>query len=107
MIRKNPRCGCHRRRKRRAAVVACDVLLAIFILVSAALLTVYIVLPRFGIRPDLTVITRTSLNGVYLAAVMVLLNVFWAIYYGCHKSAAGVGLSVATAFLVAHAYGLF
>jgi hypothetical protein len=37
----------------------------------------------------------------------VVLNVLWAVYYGCQKSVAGVGLSVVTAAMVAHSYGIF
>ncbi len=106
VLRKEPRCGCHKRRKKGSAPLICDALLALFVAASVALVLVYIVLPQWGIRFDLSVLTRISMTGVYIAVVMVLLNVLWAIYYGCHKSAAGVGLSVATALLVAQAYGL-
>ncbi|MGQ9583640.1 MAG: hypothetical protein ACUVV6_09055 [Thermoplasmatota archaeon] len=106
MLRKQPRCGCHKRRERGRALLICDALLGLFVSVSAALVLVYIVLPALGAHPDLSVLTRVSMTGVYVSVLMVALNILWAVYYGCHKSAAGVVLSVATAFMVAHAYGL-
>ena len=85
----------------------CDAILAGFIGLCVILLLVYVVLPYFGWSFDLSVVTRTSFTGLWVAIVGVALNVLWAVYYGCQKSMAGVGLSVVTALTVANSYGLF
>lgn len=85
----------------------CDAVLAAFIGLCIVLLLVYVVLPYFGWRMDLSVVTRAAFPGLWVAIIAVLLNVLWAVYYGCQKSLAGVGLSIVTAITVANSYGLF
>jgi hypothetical protein len=55
---------------------------------------------------DLSVVTKASFTGLWVALIGVVCNILWAVYYGCQKSAAGVGLSIVTALTVAHSYGL-
>jgi len=85
----------------------CDAVLAGFIGLCVVLLLVYVVLPYYGRNLDLSVVTRANLTGLWVAIIGVALNVLWAIYYGCQKSLAGVGLSIVTAVTVANSYGLF
>jgi len=87
--------------------LACDVFLGILGAFCVIVLLVYFVLPRAGMTFDVSVITRANLNGLWISLVGVVLNVLWAVYYGCQKSVAGVGLSVVTAAMVAHSYGIF
>ncbi|MBM4250188.1 MAG: hypothetical protein FJ149_12360 [Euryarchaeota archaeon] len=107
MARRKPRCKCHHKDRPRGAILVCDAILVVFISLCVILLLVYVVLPRTGLCLDLSVVTRASHTGLWLAMVAMVLNILWAIYYGCHKSLAGVGLSVVTALTVAGSYGLF
>jgi hypothetical protein len=100
------RCDCHKKDRKRGVVLACDVMLGVLAAFCVILLLVYFVLPRMGITPDLSVVTRANFNGLLIALVGVGLNILWAVYYGCQKSVAGVGLSVVTAAMVAHSYGI-
>jgi len=101
------RCKCHKKGENRGAILACDVFLGILGAFCVIVLLVYFVLPRAGMTFDVSVITRANLNGLWISLVGVVLNVLWAVYYGCQKSVAGVGLSVVTAAMVAHSYGIF
>jgi len=106
MANRKPRCRCHHKDRPRGVILLCDVLLAVFIGLCLSLLLVYVLLPLFGMRLDLSVVSKASFNGLWVAMFAVVLNVLWAVYYGCQKSAAGMGLSVVTALLVAHSYGI-
>jgi len=107
MAKRKPRCRCHHKDRPKGVVLLCDAVLAGFIGLCVILLLVYVVLPYFGTSLDLSVVTKASLTGLWVAIVGVALNVLWAIYYGCQKSMAGVGLSIVTALTVANSYGLF
>ena len=107
MPKRKPRCRCHHKDRPRGVILLCDAILACFISLCLILLMVYVVLPYYGWNLDLTAVTRTSFTGLWVAIVGVALNVLWAVYYGCQKSLAGVGLSVVTAVTVANSYGLF
>ncbi len=107
MPKRKSRCKCHRKDKPKGVILFCDAMLGGFVGMCIALLLVYVVLPYFGWSLDLSVMTRDNLNGVWVSLVAVALNVLWALYFGCQKSLAGVGLSVVTALTVANSYGLF
>ena len=106
MARRKPRCKCHHKDRPKGVILLCDAVLAVFIGMCVVLLLVYVVLPYYGWNPDLSVVTKSSFTGLWVAVIGVALNVLWAIYYGCQKSLAGVGLSVVTAVTVANSYGL-
>jgi len=101
------RCKCHQKDKPRGVILFCDALLGGFVGMCIALLLVYVALPYFGWTLDLSIVTKENLTGLWVSIVGVALNVMWALYYGCQKSLAGVGLSVVTALTVANSYGLF
>jgi len=107
MAKRKPRCKCHHKDRPRGVVLLCDAVLGGFVGMCIALLMVYAVLPHFDLSLDLSVVTRESFTGLWVALVGVVLNVLWAVYYGCQKSLAGVGLSIVTAVTVANSYGLF
>jgi hypothetical protein len=87
-------------------MLLCDAVLAVFFGLCIVLLLVYVALPTFGWTLDLSVVTKASFTGLWVAIIGVALNALWAIYYGCQKSLAGVGLSIVTAVTVANSYGL-
>jgi hypothetical protein len=106
MGRRRKRCKCHHKDKKKGTILFCDVLLGLFVLLCGGLLLVYVVLPYFGTTLDLSIISKVDYRGLWVAMVGVGLNIFWAVYYGCQKSFGGVGLSVATAVMVGHSYGI-
>jgi chromate transport protein ChrA len=107
MAKRKPRCKCHHKDRPKGVILICDAILAAFIGLCVVVLLVYVVLPYYGVHLDLSVVTRSSLNGLWVAIIGVVLNVLWAIYYGCQKSLAGAGLSIVTALTVANSYGMF
>jgi hypothetical protein len=107
MAKRKPRCRCHHKDRTKGVILLCDAVLAGFMGLCAVLLLVYAVMPYFGTSLDISVVTKASFTGLWVAILTVALNVLWAIYYGCQKSMAGVGLSIVTAVTVANSYGLF
>jgi hypothetical protein len=99
------RCHCHKpRHKRSKAILTCDIILGIMIAVLVFFILYLIVLPASGIDVDLTPLINEFYTGLWLVVFIIILNVGWAIYYGCHKSAAGIVLSTLTLIMMLYTY---
>jgi hypothetical protein len=105
VLKHQKRCHCHRpRHKRSSAILACDVVLGIMAAIFIVFLLYTIILPRMGIAVNLDPFINAFYSGLWFVALLIAVNIGWAIYYGCHKSKAGVLLSIMTASIMVYTY---
>lgn len=101
------RCHCHRPRHKRKtpkALLLCDVILGLMIALFTFFLLYLIILPAIGIDLDLSILINVFYSGLWFVIFLIAVNIGWAIYYGCHKSKAGIMLSMMTASIMIYTY---
>ena len=101
------RCQCHKprhKRKKSQAILVCDVILGLMAAVFIFFFMYNIVLPWLGVEVDLTWLINELYSGLWFVALLIIVNIGWMIYFGCHKSTAGMFLSFMTAFIMIYTY---
>ena len=99
------RCHCHRpRHKRSRTLLACDVVLGIMSAIFLGFLFYNLILPWLGVEVNLDILINVFHSGLWFVLLLIIVNIGWAIYYGCHKSKAGVLLSIMTAMIMVSTY---
>jgi hypothetical protein len=99
------RCHCHKpKHERSSLILACDVFLGLMFVLFIILLLYMIILPRLGIKVDLSFLINNLHSGMIFIIFVLVVNLAWAIYYGCQKSKAGVLLALMTTVTVMASY---
>lgn len=101
------RCHCHtprHKRKTPKALLLCDAVLGLMIGLFSFFLLYMVVLPALGVDLDLSFLINVFFSGLWFVVMLIAVNIGWALYYGCHKSKAGVMLSIMTAMIMVYTY---